>query len=117
MTAKEMAKALHAEVVEGNLAEYRRILDDAVRKPPHDPYWRNVAALFQSIPADQKDHFLAVFRQVTVDAVSNVVGVLDGTSPLNGQMQRLTLTDSEGKKLNGCLQDQFLAIDEESQHR
>ena len=114
MTAKEIAGALYAEVVDGNLAEYRHILEGAVETPPRDPYWRKVAALFRSIPDDQKNHFVEIFRQVSVDAVSTVAGVLDGTSPLGGTCQSFTLTDSDGTKLNGCLQDHFLAVVEKS---
>ena len=117
MTEREMARTLYAEIVEGNLAEYRRILAEAVTTPPRDSYWRKVVELYKSLPDERKEDFVAIFRQVTVDAVSSVTGVLDGTIQLAGNFQPLSLVDSAGTRLNGMLQDHFLARDEETRAR
>ena len=54
-----------------------------------------------------------IMRQVTVDTVSNLFGILDGASALEGPREDFVLTSQpDNRKLNGNLQDLFLEAEE-----
>jgi hypothetical protein len=50
-----------------------------------------------------------LINQVTKDTISNLLGILDGVSLLDGFRGHFQLTYESGHVLNGDLQDIFLA--------
>lgn len=114
MEDRDLAEKLLSGVVEENLATYRHLITETSSQDASDLYWKGALALFKKLNSDERDVFFKIPKQVSIDTVSNVAGILDGSSEagLKGELQ---IISKSGKRLSGCLQDHFLeAIEEES---
>lgn len=110
MNADQFVKRILKAVVEDGVASYRRNL--AHPGDVTDPYWKRLLALYRSLAPAQRRVLLEIMRQVEIDTVSEIFGILDGTSALRGAIEDFELVHGSGKKrvrLNGELQDRFLA--------
>ena len=108
MTADEFIQGIITEVVDGNSAFYESTFRDTRPEQASDPHWRAALAMFASLPESQRPAFFAVLRQVAVDSVSNVFGILDGSSTLGPHSEEFRLSTSTGERLTD-LQDSFLS--------
>ena len=97
-------------MVDENVAIYARLF--ASPETATDEYWIGARRLFDSLPEADRQVVLQIMRQVAIDTVSNVFGILDGTSPIVGRFEDFKLMHGR-TKLNGDLQDFFLAALEE----
>ncbi|GGA19935.1 hypothetical protein [Dyella nitratireducens] len=113
MTPQDFVSKLGAEVVDKNYALYRSLLLDTVVSKALDPYWQRVLMLFGELTADQREVLLELTRHVTIDAVANVLGVIDGTLELVDTDDVFRLTYG-GRELGGDLQSTFLELAEQS---
>ncbi|GLQ88794.1 hypothetical protein [Dyella flagellata] len=113
MTPQEFVSKLGAEVVDKNYALYRSLLLNTEVKQASEPYWRRVLTLFSELSADQREVLLELTRHVTIDAVANVLGVIDGTQELADADDVFRLTYA-GQELGGELQSLFLELAEQS---
>lgn len=108
MTPDDLTAHIRNEILEANLAAYRRGLegdDECARKAS-----RNLDDFYRSLRADQKAAFMASVRQVMVDTLSNVLGLFDGVTTLKDHRDYFHLTYGEDPRdLNGELQDVFLS--------
>lgn len=111
MTPEQLVHGLHASVVDENVALYRDLFAHTEPGRVSDPYWIRALALFGSLSGEQREVFFEVLRQVTVDTTSNVLGVVDGASYIEGADRGFELTHG-ARKLNGDLQNLFLAEEE-----
>jgi hypothetical protein len=96
-------------VVDGGVAMYKETLSDP--GPVTDPYWKRLLAFYRGLPARQRKVVLEIMRQVQVDTVSELFGILDGTSALAGRSESFELFHKKGPRrvrLSGDLQDLFL---------
>ncbi|HEY7499464.1 MAG TPA: hypothetical protein VH740_13185 [Vicinamibacterales bacterium] len=76
-----------------------------------DPYWKRVLDLYRSLPPRHRKVITEIMRQVQVDTVSEMFGIFDGTSALNGRIEKFELIHAVGRarvRLNGDLQDLLL---------
>ena len=108
MEEKLVAEKLLEGVVKANLATYRELFAKTKGEETTDPYWKSALTLFASLNQKEKETFFAVLKQVSVDAVSNVVGAIDGCTDI-GIKEEILLTDKRGRVISGNLQDLFLA--------
>jgi hypothetical protein len=77
-----------------------------------DPVWKGISPIYKSMSYEQKTAFLKFIRLVRVNTLSEVLGILDGSSYLSDE--RVTFTLKAGDEvINGDLQDIFLASEEE----
>lgn len=68
---------------------------------------------YQSLDENQKSLFFYLMKNSISDTISNVFGWLDGVDYLENQTENLELKfEKSTNKLNGCLQDIWLAIEE-----
>lgn len=68
---------------------------------------------YQSLNENQKNLFFYLIKNSISDTISNVFGWLDGVYYLENQTENLELKfEKSGNKINGCLQDIWLAIEE-----
>ncbi|HUB91081.1 MAG TPA: hypothetical protein VMA74_15260 [Dyella sp.] len=111
MTPQDFVSKLGAEVVDKNYALYRSLLLDTKASRALDPYWQRVLTLFSELSADQQEVLLELTRHVTIDAVANVLGVIDGTHALADADDVFRLTYG-GQALEGDLQSTFLELAE-----
>lgn len=112
MKPEEFVSSLKAYVVDENVDLYAETFRSTDRNRVSDEYWRAVLALFDSLDDESKDLLLRIIKQVAVDTVSNVLGVLDGSSYHSASGEELTLLDATRTKLNGNLQDLFMESEE-----
>lgn len=73
-------------------------------------------ALYQSLSPAQRPVILEIMRQVEIDTVSAIFGILDGSSTLDGKsadVELLHKTARSRTRLDGDLQDLFLATVED----
>jgi hypothetical protein len=115
MTPTELVQAIKTEIVDTNLAIYRDLFRTTDRGDAIDPYWARTLATFDRMEADDQDVLFEIIRQVAIDTVSNVLGVLDGLSSLPGVEEgfHLAAERDTAARLNGSLQDEFLQLVEE----
>jgi len=113
MTPKEFVMRLQAAVVDENYAIYRDLFMHTSIEKASDPYWKRALALYNSFSLEQKEVFFEVIHQISVDTVSNILGVIDGVNSVEGIEAELVLKyDDEEPPLSGDLQSLFLTEEE-----
>jgi hypothetical protein len=113
MNPNEFVSMLHSEIIEQNADLYRSLFENTAVEAASDEYWKKALGLFNALSLDQKEIFFRVIRQTAVDALSNVLAVIDGSIVPDGVSEDFCLTLGESKvPLNGDLQDVFLAMEE-----
>lgn len=114
MTPEEFVACIRRAVLDDNLAAYRRYLEPATAATtgPHSE-WYQVAEVYGALSDEQRGAMISVLRNAIVDTLSNVLGILDGTTLLATYRERFRLTyGDDQQQLNGDLQD--LLLSEES---
>lgn len=111
MTPQEFVSRIRSEVLEQNLAIYCQNLEDprstTIGRGAH---WPRMAELYQSLTEDQRRLFVEGVRQVMVDTLSNVLGILDGSTLLGQHRDCFHLTyGGDHEVINGELLDLFLS--------
>jgi hypothetical protein len=110
MDSKEFVINVRKTIIEENLNIYKNLFNNT--KKPLEPYWVDALQLFNKLSIKDKDIFFKIIRQIEVDTVSNIFGILDGSSSLDNQNEDLKLTGVNSTKLiNGDLQDLFLELE------
>lgn len=113
MTPEDFVSQVRSTVVQQNVATYRDLFESMTPEGASDTYWKRALALHRSLSEADRAILLDIMRQVMVDAVSNLFGILDGASALEGPREDFTLTSRpDNLTLNGNLQDLFLAAEE-----
>jgi hypothetical protein len=113
LTDRRLGELLHRHVVEAGVAQYDRDLRTPFSDDVTDPTWRELLPFVQSLPADQRYVLLAFARLVATDTVSEVLGILDGSSGLPGAPDEFRLLyGKDPEPLTGSLQDSFLEVAE-----
>lgn len=114
MEPLDFVNGVRKSVIEDNLTTYKEIFEKTSQDQASDPYWKDALALFSSLDEKQKTTLYKIIRQVQVDNISTMFGILDGTSYVDSRATDLKLTlDDSGQVLNGELQDLFLEIEED----
>ena len=114
MTPEEFVSCIRNEVLDGNLRTYVDLLNNTPAEGAADEYWQELLQAYSSMNERQRSALRLMARQVMIDTISNLFGVLDGTSPLEDHRESFVLTyGAANEKLNGDLQDYFLAAEEE----
>jgi len=101
------------EVVSENVATYRELFNNTSMNDAADPYWRRALTFFASLSEDQRTAFFEVVRQVSVDTVSNVLGIFDGVNMIEGADAGFAVIYGRDQRMDGDLQSLFLVEDEE----
>lgn len=111
MEAVKFVESLRKSIIEDNLNYYVNTFKDSKTEEVKDPCWTKAITLFQSLNDEKKEVFFSIIRQVQSDTVSNVLGILDGSTYLNDGGTTFELIADEDK-INGDLQDLFLELEE-----
>lgn len=113
MNPNEFVSILHSEIIGQNADLYRSLFEGTSIEAASDEYWKQALGLFGNLSLDQREIFFKVIRQVSVDALSNLLAVIDGSVVPEGISETFSLTYGEAKvPLNGDLQDILLAMEE-----
>lgn len=116
----EFVRMLKEEVVDGNIATYQSQideLDEKDRAKVTDPMWRALLTIYDSSDAAGRRALFAVMRLVAIDTLSNVLGIIDGSSTLPGFDGELSLKPRDTIRVEyaGYLQSEFLELIEREQ--
>jgi hypothetical protein len=111
MTPEDFVSCIRREILEGNLALYKNsIARSTSGSEPGPQNWPRMAEFYRSLNNEDRQTFMAIVRQIIVDTLSNVLGILDGSTLLEKHRGYFKLTyGDEARKLNGELQDLFLS--------
>jgi hypothetical protein len=113
MTPENFVSKVRSAVVQQNAAIYKDLFESTTPENASDAYWKRALTLHRSLSDADRAILFEIMRQVTVDTVSNLFGVLDGASALEGPREDFVLTSQpDNRKLNGSLQDLFLEAEE-----
>lgn len=111
MTPRSFVSGLRRTVVSENLSTYRTLLESTDRTEATDEYWISVLSLYDQLNSSQRALLLSLIRQVIVDTLSTVLGIIDGTHTMESESGEVLL-QSGSQILNGSLQDMFLEFEE-----
>lgn len=109
MSPEKFIDGVLKTVIEEGVASYEEIFADPGEVT--DEYWMRVLDLYRSLTPAHRKVVLEIMRQVQVDTVSEIFGILDGTSQISGKFEEFDLIHKTRKanvRLNGDLQDLFL---------
>lgn len=115
MRTRQFVEKIRESVIDSNNQTYRKLFQNTLLDQVKDPYWVKALSLFNSLNIEQREVLFSIIRQVEVDTVSNIFGILDGTSTLydNQEEEFVLSTDSGAIKISGDLQDIFLELENE----
>ncbi|UUS64066.1 MULTISPECIES: hypothetical protein [unclassified Acinetobacter] len=107
MDSKELVYLLKIGIINENLEIYKGLFSDTLPSEIKDPYFIDAISFFNTLTDEHKRIFFSILRQVMIDSISNVLGVIDDSSSLEEHYGDFSLL-YEGKSLE-YLQDYFLS--------
>jgi hypothetical protein len=110
MNEKKLAKALKQAIVDDNLTYYKETLDNVDTNEITDQYWHDLVLFYRALPIENKGLIIKLIRQTSVDAVSSLLGIIDGTVDFPVELQLINQT--KGTAFDDELQEEFLALTE-----
>ena len=109
MKPEQLVEILNRDVIEGNLDLYRNLLETTNQAT--DPVWKGILPMYINLTKSEREIFLWFLKIVEINTLSHVLGILDGTTYVDGIDEDLILTtNNDNKKINVYLQDLFLAL-------
>lgn len=112
MEAIEFVKAIRERVIENGNTTYQDLLDSTTNAK--DPVWQEMLKIYGNLDDKSKDTLLQFFRMIQSNTVSQIFGILDGSSYLNESKATFILkTEDDESVINGDLQDLFLEMEEQ----
>lgn len=113
MLPEEFVQQIKEEVITDNLNTYQDILKSTNTEEVTDNYWKEALIFYKKLEEKDQHILFKIIRQIQVDTVSNIFGVLDGTSWLENQNDDFVLTEEgNSNPINRGLQDLFLESEE-----
>jgi hypothetical protein len=105
-------KSIYKSIVEGNGNLYKNLFDNTDIDKASDEYWKKSLKLYNSLSEENKEILITIIQQTMIDTISNMLGIIDGSSTLIGcdAEPKLYLNDAD---TDGELQDLFLEYVEE----
>lgn len=107
-------RSIYESIVEENLGIYKNIYKKGQITERTDEYWKQAIGLYKDLSDDNKEILMRIIKQTMIDTISNVFGIIDGSSTLkNCTIQPKLFLDSVDTE--GELQDYFLTFIEENE--
>lgn len=109
---EDFIKSIYKTIVQENKELYKDIFNNTNIGELSDVYWKQSLQLYNDLSQDKREVFISIIEQIMIDTVSNIFGIIDGSSTLNGCniQPKLLLDDTD---TDGELQDLFLEYVEE----
>jgi hypothetical protein len=105
-------KSLYESIVKENLNLYKDLIETTNVTPKTDDYLKEAISFYDSLSYENKNTLMRIIEQTMIDTISNMLGVIDGSSTLKDcslePKLMLSSIDTEGE-----LQDSFLEFIEE----
>lgn len=103
------ASSIYINVIKENMAVYKEIFMTTPREEVTDEHWKGSLSLFDALSESQKEILFSIIKQTAIDTVSNILGILDGSTPMQEFEDDLTLLyGTKAEKINDDLQSLFL---------
>ena len=107
-------ESIYKSIVVENRSLYKNLYENTYADKSNDEYWKKSLKLYNGLSEENKEIFIKILQQTMIDTISNVLGIIDGSSTLNGCDAEIKLylndADTEGE-----LQDLFLEYVEENE--
>ncbi len=115
MKPEDFVKKIRQSVLDENVAIYRDLFDSTEVDKASDEYWKKALRFYGSLDKSGQEILFKIMRQVSVDTISNLLGVLDGVSSLEDTdvQLKLIVNNDMQEVLSGDLQDIFLEMEED----
>lgn len=108
---EDFVKKLYKVVVEDGNKIYDELFEKTEITSNTVDYWKNALNFYNKLDFEQKEVFKSILKQVMIDTVSGVFGIIDGVSSIEGDFSIDMTINGER---NECeLQDLFLGYVEE----
>ncbi len=105
-------KSLYETIVKENLQLYKDLYETTNVNSKTDDYWKKAIGFYDSLTDENKITLMKIIEQTMIDTISNMLGVIDGSSTLKDcSLEPKLLLDSIDT--DGELQDSFLEFIEE----
>ena len=110
MTAEEFVSAVQKEILERNMNIYENLFKSISAENVKDTRLRMILLAYNTMNEEQRNAFFLMSKQVLIDTISCLFGILDGTSLVDNFRDNFFLSYGPNpEKLNGDLQDYFLS--------
>lgn len=114
MQVTELVERLRANVIDEDLQLYRQIFEETLASDAQDTYWRDALGFFADLTKAQQEVLFRIIRQIGVDTLSTVLGILDGSVSADGIEGEVALY-WKGENVSGDLQAIFLSQEQQSE--
>ncbi|MBH0156657.1 transposase [Fictibacillus sp. 5RED26] len=105
-------KSLYESIIKENLRIYKDLYETTNVTSSTDDYWKITIGFYDSLTDENKHTLMKIIEQTMINTISNVLGVIDGSSTLKDcSLEPKLLLDSIDTE--GELQDSFLEFVEE----
>lgn len=112
MNKEIYVKSLYDSIIKENLIAYEELFSNIDKKTVKDPYWKEALEFYEKLSNEEKNTLFKVIKQVQVDTMSNILGILDGVVTVEEDPEIKVLLNNQ--PIGGDLQNIFLEYDEEN---
>ena len=109
---EKFIEKLYKTIIKDGIDEYKDLLGNTNLEDATDKYWEKSLDLYKSLTADNREKMLKFAELVMIDAISNIFGVLDGSTSLPEESFECKVSIN-GNSTENELQDTFLAYVED----
>lgn len=110
---EEFVQRVYESVVNENLDSYKDLFQNTEITNTTIDYSKKAIAFYSSVEDGEKSIFFDIIRQIIIDTISSIFGIMDGSSILSGGNEVDVSIEINGIDTNHDLQDHFLAFVEE----
>ena len=114
MNNEELIKNIYMTVIEDGITQYKDMYESEGVSEPTTDYGKCVSELYHLFNEKQKDMFMVILKQIMIDTISHVFGLLDGCTSLYGGGYVEAEIKINGLSTEEELQDTFLRFIEEN---
>lgn len=109
---EKFIEKLYKAIIKDGIDEYKDLLGNTNLEDATDKYWEKSLDLYKSLTADNREKMLKFAELVMIDTISNIFGVLDGSTSLPEESFECKVSIN-GNSTENELQDTFLAYVED----
>lgn len=109
---EEFIKRIYETVVNENMEIYEKQFKMNVKTGNISNYTKGTLEIYAMLSEEQKQLFMKILRNIIIDTISNVFGILDGSSSLVGGNMEIKV-EINGHDTEDELQDTFMEFVEE----
>jgi len=104
---EEFVRSVYTSIIEGNLTAYKGLFDRDNSENTIE-YWKSARSLYSGLDESQKEILFRIIKQVMIDTVSNIFGVIDGVRGLDDNNDWNFMLSINGQGTDDELADCFL---------